>query len=155
MLTVVDRFRSKTKILQMYAMDNRDYKHVIQDITNIYVGGRLSYAEMMDMDDIPFKLKTVFAHFMLKEVDKSTTLENHLFYMDKDSLSYMVFKKLKVRFVLNVFYEDGHGRNEPGYHIDEFLIDDILDNEAIMANKDLTFLTEVRISKLKLTGLQV
>ena len=33
-------------------MENRDYKHTIQDITNIYVGGKLSYGEMMDMDDI-------------------------------------------------------------------------------------------------------
>jgi hypothetical protein len=136
-------------------MDNRDYKHVIQDITNVYVGGRLSYGEMMDIDDIPFKLKTVFAHYMLKEVDKSTTLENHLFYIDKDSMSYMVYKKLKCKFLLNVFYEDGHGKNEPGYHIDEFLTDEILDNEDIMANKDVTYLTEVRISKLKLAGLQV
>ncbi len=139
----------------MNTTENRDYKHIIQDITNIYIGGKLSYGEMMDMDDIPFKLKTVFAHYMLKEVDKATTLENHLFYLDKDSLSYMVYKKLKARFLLNVFYEDGHGKNEPGYRIDEYLIDDILDNETIMANKDVTFLTEVRISKLKLTGLPV
>ena len=107
------------------------------------------------MEDIPFKLKTVISRYMLKEVDKDTTLENHLFYMDKDSTSYMVYKKLRARFLLNVFYEDGHGKNEPGYHIDEFLIDEILDNEDIMANKDVTFLTEVRISKLKLSALSI
>ncbi len=135
--------------------DNKDYKHIIQDFSNIYLGGRLSYGEMMDMEDIPFKLKTVLAHYMLKEVDKDTTPENHIFYMDKDSMSYMVYKKLRARFLLNVFYEDGHGRKEPGYHIDEFLIDEILDNEDIMANKDVTFLTEIRISKLKLSGLQI
>ncbi len=136
-------------------MENKDYKHVIQDITNIYVGGKLSYKEMMDMDDIPFKLKAVFAHYMLKEVSEDTTLENHVFYMSKDSMSYMIYKKLKARFLLNVFYDDGHGKNEPGYHIDEFLIDDILNNEDIMANKDVTFLTEIRISKLKLAGIPV
>ncbi len=136
-------------------MADNDYKHIIQDLTNIYIGGRLSYKEMMDMDDIPFKLKTVFAHFMLKEVGPETRLTDHLFYMEKDSLSYMVYKKLRCKFVLNVFYEDGHGRNEPGYRVDEFLIDDILDNEDIMANKDITFLNEIRISKLRLSGLQI
>ena len=136
-------------------MENNDYKHVIQDITNIYIGGRLSYGEMMDMEDIPFRLKAIFAHYMLKETDRTTTLENHLFYMDKNSMSYMIYKRLKCRFLLNVFYEDGHGRNTPGYHIDEFLIDDILDNETIMANMNVTFLTEIRISKLKLASIPV
>lgn len=136
-------------------MDNKDYKHVIQDVTNIYLGGKLSYSEMMDMDDISFKLKTIFAHYMMKEVAPETTLENHLFFMDKSSMSYMVYKKMKAKFLLNVYYEDGHGKNKPGYHIDEFSIDELLDNEDIMANKNVTFLTEVRISKLKMMGVSI
>lgn len=136
-------------------MDNRDYKHVIQDVTHIYVGGRLSYAELMDMDEVPFKLKTIFAHYMMRDVDRETTLENHLFYMDKSSMSYIVYKKMKAKFVLNVFYEDGHGKNKPGYHIDEFTIDEILDNEDLMANKETIFLNEVRISKLKMAGVSI
>ena len=136
-------------------MDNRDYKHVIQDVTHIYIGGRLSYQELMDMDEVPFKLKTIFAHYMMRDVDASTTLENHLFFMDKNSMSYMVFKKMKAKFALNVFYEDGHGKNKPGYHIDEFTIDEILDNEDLMANRETIFLTEVRISKLKMAGVSI
>ena len=139
----------------MNITDNRDYKHIIQDITNIYVGGRLSYAEMMNMDEVPFRLKTVFAHYMLKEVAGDTTLENHLFYMDKDSMSYMIYKKMKCRFLLNVFYEDAGGKDKPGYRVNEYTIDEVLDNETIMANKDVTFLTEIRISKLKLAGIPV
>ena len=136
-------------------MDNQDYKHVMQDMTNIYLGGQNTYGELMDKDEVPFKLKTIFAHYMLKEVAPDTTLENHLFFMDKNSMSYFVLKKMKAHFLLNVFYEDGHGKNKPGYHIDEFTIDEILDNKDLMDNKDCTFLTEIRIKKLNMLGVTI
>ncbi|MBP9997604.1 MAG: hypothetical protein KBT19_10125 [Lachnospiraceae bacterium] len=136
-------------------MDNNDYKHIVQDVTNIYLGGRLTYDEMMNAEDIPFKLKSIFAHYMLREVAGETSLENHLFHIEKNSMSYMVFKKMKAKFLLNVFYEDGHGKNKPGYHIDEFTIDDVIDNADIRANMNTIFLTEVRISKLKMMGVTI
>jgi len=136
-------------------MQNNDYKHAIQDITNLYLGGKLTYADIMDNEEIPFKFRAIVMHYMIDGIDPDTTLENHLFYIKKNSMAYMVYKKLKARFMLNVFYEDGHGKGKPGYHIDEFEIDDILDNEDLLANKDTIFLTEVRISKLKMMAITV
>ena len=136
-------------------MDNRDYKHFIEDFSNIYLGGRLSYSEIMDNEDIPFKLRAIFMHYMMEGIDPDTTIENHIFFLKKNSMAYYTYKKLKAKFVLNVFYEDGHGKGKPGYHLDEYEIDDILDNEDIMANKDTIFLQEVRIKKLKLLSVTV
>ena len=57
-------------------MADRDYKHVVQDVTNIYIGGKLSYGEMLDLDEIPFKFKVILSHYILKEVSRETTIEN-------------------------------------------------------------------------------
>ncbi len=135
--------------------NNKDYKHFVQDFSNLYIGGRNTYQEIMDNDNVPFKLKTIIAHYLLKEVDGDTSLENHVFFIEKDSLSYLVYKKMRAKFLLNVFYEDGHGKDKPGYHIDEFTIDQILEREDLRANMGSIFLTEVRIKKLSLLGVSI
>lgn len=135
--------------------DNRDYKHVIQDITNVYIGGRLNYSEIIDLEDVPYKLKTIFLHYMMNEVPEDTTIENHIFFIKKNGTAYSTYKKLKAKFVLNVFYEDGHGKGKPGYKMSEYEIDDILNDEYIMANMNTIFMTEVRISKLRMMSIAV
>lgn len=136
-------------------MDNRDYKHFIEDFSNIYLGGRLTYSEIMDNEDIPFKLRAIFMHYMMEGIDPDTTIENHIFFLKKNSMAYLTYKKLKAKFMLNVFMEDGHGKGKPGYKLDEYEIDDILDNEELMAKMDTIFVTEVRIKKLKLMSVTI
>ena len=62
---------------------NNDYKYVMHDMTNIYIGAKYTYDEIMDNDDVPFKFKTILSRYILKEVAGNTTLENHIFYMKK------------------------------------------------------------------------
>lgn len=136
-------------------MENKDYKHVIQDITNVYLGGRLTYDEMIDEEDVPYKLKTIFLHYMMNEVAGDTSLENHIFYIKRNGTSYNTYKKLKTKFVLNVFYDAEHAKGKPGYKIKEYEIDELLNDEYVMANMDTTFVTEVRISKLRMMSIAV
>jgi len=136
-------------------MDNLDYKSVYQDITNVYLGGKLSYSEIIDNEEVPFKLRTICMHYMISGIDPATTLENHIFYINKNSMAYVVHKKMRTKFLLNVFLQDGHGKGKPGYRIDEYEIDDILDNPEIMAAKDTIFLTEMRVSKLRMMSITV
>jgi len=115
---------------------NNDFKHVVQDLSNVYIGGKLSYGEMMDLDEVPFKLKTIIGHYMLKEVAPDTMIENHIFYMKPTDLSYFIYKQMKARFKLSVFSENGHGKGKPGYKAKEYKIDEILNSEELMAKKD-------------------
>jgi len=134
---------------------NNDFKHVMHDLTNIYIGGKLSYAELMNMDEVPFKLKSIFSHNMLKEVAGDTCLENHIFYINDTDLSYFVYKQLKARFKLSIFSEDGHGKGKPGYKAYEYKIDEIIKNEEIMSKKDQIIVEEMRITKMSLMSIQI
>jgi hypothetical protein len=126
-------------------MADRDYKHVVQDVTNIYIGGKLSYGEMLDLDEIPFKFKVILSHYILKEVSRETTIENHIFFMKKEDMAYMIFKKMKAKFRLYVFDED-----KKSYVGREYKIEDIVDDEYLHKKMDTIFVEEMHLYKINL-----
>ncbi|MBS7303725.1 MAG: hypothetical protein KIG50_06285 [Lachnospiraceae bacterium] len=137
---------------------NNDFRYVMQDMTNVYIGAKYTYDEIMNVDEVPFKLKVILSHYMLKEVAGNTTLENHIFYMKPDDMSYMVYKRMKARFKLNVFKEDGHGKGKPGYIQKEYKIQDIVEGpEAAMLHEKMNqiFVEEMHITKLGLLSVSI
>ena len=132
---------------------NNDYKYVMHDLTNIYIGAKYTYDEIMDNDDVPFKFKTILSRYILKEVAGNTTLENHIFYMKKEDMSYMIYKQMKAKFKLNVFREDGHGKGQPGYVQREYKIQDIVEGkESVELHEKMNqiFVEELHITSLGL-----
>jgi len=129
-------------------MADRDYKHVVQDTTNVYIGGRLSYGEMMDIDEIPFKFKTLLSRYILKEVDPETTVENHIFYMTPQDETYLVYHRIKAKFGLYIFDE-----NKKSYVRKELKIEEIVGNQELFDKKDTIFVEEMHIYKLNLLSM--
>ena len=130
-------------------MAERDYKHVVQDVTNLYIGAKLTYGEMLDMDEIPFKFKIILSRYILKEMSRETNIENHIFFMKKEDMSYMIYKKLKAKFRLYVFDE-----KKESYIAHDLKIEDIVDDEYLHENMNTIFVEEMHISKINLLGVQ-
>lgn len=82
---------------EQITLQDRDFKYVLQDTGAIYLGARYSYAELLEEEMIAFKLKTIISRYILKEVEASSTLESHFYYMTADSFSYQTFRELKVK----------------------------------------------------------
>lgn len=78
-------------------IQDRDFKYMLQDTGQIYLGARFSYEELLGEEMAAFKLKTVIMQYILKEVEASTTLESHFYYMTEDSFSYQTYRELKVK----------------------------------------------------------
>lgn len=129
-------------------MADRDYKHIVQDPTNAYIGARLTYGELMDIDDVPFKLKTIFSHYILKEVDRDTTIENHIFYIKPEDESYLVYKRIKAKFGMYVFDE-----KKKSYIRKEYKIEEIVKDEYLHEHMDTIFVEEMHIYKLNLLSM--
>ncbi|MFI3212051.1 MAG: hypothetical protein R3Y24_01780 [Eubacteriales bacterium] len=136
-------------------MRHMDFKHVIQDLTNVYIGANLSYDEMMNLDEVPFKLKTIISHYMLRDVMGDTTIANHIFYLESSSLSYLVFKQMKARFRMSVWQEIQVGKKKAGYVSKEYTIDQIVGNEELAAKKDQIIVEEMHLTKLSLLGVSI
>ena len=126
-------------------MADRDYKHVYQDMTNLYLGGKLSYAELMDIDEVPFKFKCILSQYILKEVAEDTTIENHIFYIKPEDMAYMIYKKMRVKFRLYVFDHD-----KQSYVSRDLKIDEIVGDSYLYANKDTIFVEEMHIYKINM-----
>ena len=135
-------------------MENQDYKYLIQDLTKMYVGAAYTYQELMDNEEVSFKLRSMIGKVMVKEVDGSTKISDHLFFIDKSSLTYMTLKHLKVKFKLNVFRKAANKGNG-GYVNEIYTIDKIVDDEYLQQNKDTIFVEEMIISKLNLAALNL
>ena len=74
-----------------------DFKYVLQDTGNIYLGAQFSYEELLEQEMVPFKLKAILTHYILKEAAPDTTLESQFYYLTGDSFLYETFKQLKIR----------------------------------------------------------
>ena len=56
-------------------MADNDFKYILQDISNIYVGARSTYGELAENEDLPHKLREVIVRIILSEVAGDTTPE--------------------------------------------------------------------------------
>ena len=131
------------------------FKYLLQDITNIYLGARYTYKELVeDEEHVPFKLQQVIYHYFLQEVDENTTPENHLFFLTRDSKSYEAYRKMKAVFRMSVYENGGKGRfgiiKKPGYVTKEYPLDEVVDSVELHQKMDTIIVEEVRISKMGL-----
>ncbi|MBE5827125.1 MAG: hypothetical protein E7307_10860 [Butyrivibrio sp.] len=98
----------------MYGISGEnDFKYYMQDIERHYFGCRGSYRYLLDNESVPFKFKSVITKYLKDSVDFDTTLESHLYYMEKDSFDYEVYKQLKAR-VRVVLYKNP-SKKEKGF----------------------------------------
>ena len=133
-------------------MENRDFKYVMHDLTNIYIGAKHTYNELLVLEEVPFKLKTLISRFFLREVDGDTRIEDHIFYLKETDMSYQIYKEMKARFRLSVWKDESDGVKKPGYRSQTYRIAEIIGNEELMRKRDITIVEEVHITKLGLMG---
>lgn len=136
--------------------ENNDFKYVIQDFGNIYIGARFSYGEMTVREDMPFKWKAVIAHYILKDVDPSTTMENHIFFMTEQDFSYQTFRELKAKFKMSVWVPANGKKHKKGrYESREYKIEEIVKDEALHRQMDTVIVEELHLTKLALMSFAV
>lgn len=119
-----------------------DFKYILQDTGNIYLGARFSYEELLEQEAVPFKLKAILTHYILKEAAPDTTLESQFYYLTGDTFLYETFKQLKIRIKIQKQVEKKtlSGRKKVKYQ------------EEILSLKELT---EMNLAKKKACGMLI
>ena len=125
---------------RMEELQDTDFKYVMQDTGNIYIGARLTYAELMEQEMLPFKMKTIIQHYFLKETSLETTLESEFYYLEKGRFLYETFKQLRIKVKVNVLTEKKSlfGKKKMVY------------TEKILTLKELT---EMNLARKKASGM--
>ena len=128
---------------------NQDFKYVLQDFGNIYIGARYSYEEMLKSEEIPYKWKAIIRHYLLKETSPDTTMENHIFFMKEDDFAYETFQELKASFKMSVWIEaDGKRHKHGHYESREYKISEIVQSEELHRKMDTIIVEELHLLSL-------
>ena len=72
-----------------------DFKYCMQDMERDYFGARYTYQELMQNELVPFKFKTIIERYLVRDIDRDTSLESHFYHMTKENPEYRVYRQLK------------------------------------------------------------
>lgn len=75
----------------------QDFKYIMQDTGNLYLGKELTYREIFDNDDVPFKFKAVINTYIQKDIDLNVKMVDHLVSISKEDFCYLVYEQLKLQ----------------------------------------------------------
>ena len=74
--------------------NERDFKYVMQDTSHVFMGGRMTYEDMMTWEDVPFKIKAIInKHFA--EKGESGLVET-IGILSEEDFRYQILKQLKI-----------------------------------------------------------
>lgn len=121
-------------------LQDNDFKYVMADAGSIYLGARFSFRDLMEQEMVPFKLKAIMTHYILKEVDQDNTLESQFYYLESGNFLYETLRQLKLKVKVNVQEEKKtlFGKTKFVYV------------EKILSLKELT---EMNLAKKKASGM--
>lgn len=89
----------------MHKQQYEDYKYVMQDTYQLYLGAKYSFEELIDNEEVPFKFRLIVERYIYQDVDPQTTLESQLYYMTSKDLQYRIYRQIKMKVKVNVLEE--------------------------------------------------
>ncbi len=95
---------------------NEDFKYVLQDVSSLYFGRELTYAEMLDREDVPFKFKAIVNGCIQKDAGLDKTLAEHLLDITQEQFSYRVYEQLKLSVKICCKKEKGGRKKDKWVH---------------------------------------
>ncbi|GFI69887.1 hypothetical protein IMSAG249_01712 [Lachnospiraceae bacterium] len=127
-----------------------DYKYVMQDAGNLYIGAKYSYEELLEQEMIPFKLKTILIRYVLTEASPETTLESQFYYLEENDFLYETYKQLKVRVKTQVQIEKKtlSGKTRMEYKEKIFTLQELVQMNLARKKASGMIVMEIIVSKL-------
>ncbi len=141
----------------MIQLGEQDYKYVIQDFSNVYVGAQYSYAELAESDDTPSRLKDAVYRVFYKEVDPQTKIAEHLMQLKDDTMCYLAFSQLRLQIKVTfcVQRQDKKGKYKEEYETKDYSLDDFLTDNYIREHQDTCLIQEIYFKKRHLMMMHV
>lgn len=130
-----------------------DFKYYMQDLERYYFGARYDYNELLNNEMVPFKFKTIISKYLIEQIDPSTTIESHLYFLEKDSFDYKVLKQLKARVRTSLYKTKAD--NTKGYKEKVFTIEQLVKLSKEEKEELGIIVRELIIGKLSLFTFQI
>ena len=127
-----------------------DYKYNMQDVSNLYIGAKYTFGELLEEEDILFKFRLIVERYIMPEADREDTLESHLYYLDKSSFLVQIYKQLKARIKVNLIEEKKTlgGRTKREYTTKMLTAEELAGMSVEEKQKCGMVIQELKVSKL-------
>lgn len=144
-----------TVFMMQYQYD--DFKYFMQDVSTLYLGAYYNYEELMANEMVPFKLKSIIEHYIMKDTQADTTLESQFYYMTEDSFSYRTYMQLKAKVKVCMYVEKKSflGKEKMVYKNTVIPLADFVQMNLAQKKKYSVKVQEVIISKLAMMAFNV
>ena len=138
-------------------LQDNDFKYVMIDTGNVYLGARFTFGELMGQELVPFKLKTIIRRYLLPETTEDTSLESQFYYLEKDTVLFETFKQLRIRVKVNVQEEKKtlFGKKVFQYREKILSLNELTDTNLARKKATGMIIREIIISKLGLMTFSV
>ncbi|MBO5114214.1 MAG: hypothetical protein MR992_04710 [Lachnospiraceae bacterium] len=138
-------------------LQDNDFKYVMMDTGNIYLGARFTFGELLEQEMVPFKLKTIIRRYFLPETTEDTSLESQFYYLEKGTILYDTFKQLRIKVKVNVQAEKKSffGKTTCKYEEKIMSLDELTDCNLARKKASGMIIREIIISKLGLMTFSV
>ena len=132
-----------------------DYKYSMQDTSRIYIGCKYTFGELMDDEEVSFKLRLILKQYILPEADLEDSLETHFYYLQQDSFLVKIYKQLKTKVKVNVIEEKKglFGGNKKVYVTKQFTVEQLVAMSPDEKEQMGMVIQEFSISKLAMSAL--
>ena len=141
----------------MSNLSEHDFKYVLQDFSQVYIGARYSYKELVESDDTPGRLQDAIYRVFYKEVSPDMTVFEHLLTLKEDSLCYQAFSQLRIRIKITALKEnmDKKGKGKASYATTDISLHEFMEDETIKQDPDQYLIQEISFKKLHLMMMHV
>ena len=137
--------------------NNDDFKYVIQDTGHVYFGKELTYQEILDKEDVPFKFKAIISAYVSKDTTVDVKLTDHIMTVHKDAFSYRIFQQLKmqIRFFYSVDKKSLSGKIKKKWIHNVCSFEEFQKQYASLMIEGKAQIEDVSISKLALMAISI
>lgn len=141
----------------MIQLNENDYKYVIQDFSNYYIGARFSYKELAENDNTPGRFKDALYRVFYKETDQNMTIGEHLLQLNDSSMCYLAFSQLRIRIKVTALIQkaDKKGNLKETYETKDYSLDDFLKEKENWEDPQQYLIQEISFKKRHLMMMHV
>ncbi|MCR5654270.1 MAG: hypothetical protein K6G07_01330 [Lachnospiraceae bacterium] len=140
----------------MLECNENDYKYVLQDISNVYLGARFTYGEILENDYVPGRFQDVVGRIFSKEAGDDCSVYEHLCSMKEDSDSYKGYKQLRIRIKVAVptVKVDKKGKETVLFPARDYTFEEFMQDEALKHNEEV-LIQEICFKKRHLASMHI
>ncbi|MDE7321276.1 MAG: hypothetical protein K2N73_00860 [Lachnospiraceae bacterium] len=141
----------------MEIQNNDDFKYVIQDTGCVYFGRELTYDEVMNRNDVPFKFKAVINAHIARDTSLDSRMTDHILKMTEEAFSFRIYEQL--RLTIRICYKEQkrciNGKTRDKWVHKSCLLRQFCGEYRDKVNGGSVMIEEISISKLALMAFSV